>query len=170
MIVIHICSGTTTIVWNSDLGYALEYKILLKFLLTFTQILNRMSKYVTQNYRLLKMRNQNNRLSNTPKALLSLILIILTSCFGLFNKYIHRYRTAFPFFCRKRTYFFNNKIIISPYHFRTIFTSREQCFAYSSVLQDKLSTSSARCHTLSSVSPLYLGHSSMVGPQWGQPL
>ena len=61
-----------------------------------------MSKYVTQNYRNFKMYTQNNRLSDTPKALLSLLLIIVTSCFGLFNKYIHRYRTAFSFFCRKR--------------------------------------------------------------------
>jgi len=56
---------------------------------------------MTQNYRNLKMYNQNNRFSDTPKALLSLYLIILTSCFGLFIKYIHRYRTAFSLFAER---------------------------------------------------------------------
>ena len=46
----------------------------------------------------MKMHDQNDALSDTPKALLSLFLIILTSCFDLSNKYVYRYRTTFSFF------------------------------------------------------------------------
>jgi len=44
------------------------------------------------------MHDQNDALSVTPKAVLSLFLIILTSCFHLSNKYVYRYRTTFSFF------------------------------------------------------------------------
>jgi len=50
----------------------------------------------------MKMHDQNGALSDTPKALLSLFLIILTSCFDISNTYVYRYRTTFSFFCRKR--------------------------------------------------------------------
>jgi len=46
----------------------------------------------------MKMHNQNAALSDTPKALLSLFLIILTGCIDLSNKYVYRYRTTFSFF------------------------------------------------------------------------
>jgi len=46
----------------------------------------------------MKMHDQNDALSDTPKALLSLFLIILISCFDLSNKYVYRYRTTFSFF------------------------------------------------------------------------
>ena len=45
----------------------------------------------------MKMHDQNDALSDTPKALLSLYLIILTSCFDLSNTYVYRYRTTFSF-------------------------------------------------------------------------
>jgi len=50
----------------------------------------------------MKMLDQNAALSNTPKALLSLFLITLTSCIDISNKYVYRYGTTFSFFCRKR--------------------------------------------------------------------
>jgi len=46
----------------------------------------------------MKMHDQNDAQSDTPKALLSLFLIILTSCYDLSNKYVYRYRTTFSFF------------------------------------------------------------------------
>ena len=46
----------------------------------------------------MKMHNQNDALSDTPKSLLSLFLIILTSCFDLSNKYVYRYRITFSLF------------------------------------------------------------------------
>ena len=78
-----------------------------------------MSKYVTQNHRNLQMYNQNNRPSDTLKCLLSLFLLILTSCFGLFNKFVHRYRTAFSLFLQKTQIFLSNEIKKSPYRFVT---------------------------------------------------
>jgi len=45
----------------------------------------------------MKMHDQDDALSGTPKALLSSFLIILTSCFDLSNNYVYRYRTTFSF-------------------------------------------------------------------------
>jgi len=52
-----------------------------------TQVLYIKSKFMTQNYRIMKMFNQTNALSDMPQAL-SLFLDILTCCFDLLNKYI----------------------------------------------------------------------------------
>jgi len=54
---------------------------------------------MTRKYRNMKMHNQNNALLDTPQAVLSLFLDILTCFFDLLNKYINRYWTAF--FCLK---------------------------------------------------------------------
>ena len=53
---------------------------------------------MTLNHKSMKMHDQDDALSDTSKALLSLFLIILTSCFDLSNKYVYRYRTTFFFF------------------------------------------------------------------------
>jgi len=53
---------------------------------------------MTQNNKSMKMHNQNDALADTPKALLSLYLIILTSCCDLSNKHVYRYRTTFSIF------------------------------------------------------------------------
>jgi len=49
----------------------------------------------------MRMNDQNDALSDTLKALLSLFLMIVTSCFDLSNKYVYRYRTTFFFFLQK---------------------------------------------------------------------
>jgi len=54
---------------------------------------------MTQNHKSMTMHDQNDALSDTPKALLSLFLIILTSSFDLSNKYVYRYQTTFSFLC-----------------------------------------------------------------------
>ena len=65
----------------------------------------------------MKMHDQKNTLSDTPKALLSLFLIMLTCCFDLTNKYVYRYRTTFSFFTEKRIDFFKIMKIKNPYCF-----------------------------------------------------
>jgi len=53
----------------------------------------------------MKMLDQNAALSDTPKALRSLFLIILTNCIDLSNKYIYSYRTTFSFFAENAQIF-----------------------------------------------------------------
>ena len=65
----------------------------------------------------MKMFDQNAALSNTPKALLSLFLIILTCCFDLSNKYVYRDRTTFSFFAENAQIFQNSENKKSPYRF-----------------------------------------------------
>jgi len=60
------------------------------------------------------MHDQNDALLDTPKALLSLFLIILTSCFDLSNTYVYRNRTTFSFFLQKTYRIFKLRKIKNP--------------------------------------------------------
>ena len=53
----------------------------------------------------MKMHDQHDALSDTPKALLSLFLIVLTSCIDLSNTYVYRYRTTFSFLQKTHRFF-----------------------------------------------------------------
>jgi len=65
----------------------------------------------------MKMHDQNDALSDTPKALLSLFLIIFTSCFDLSNKYVYRYRTTLSFLQKTHRFLKSNENKKSPYRF-----------------------------------------------------
>ena len=63
------------------------------------------------------MHDQNDALPDTPKALLSLFLLLLTSCFDLSNKYVYRYRTTFTFLQKTHRFVKIMKIKKSPFCF-----------------------------------------------------
>jgi len=65
----------------------------------------------------MKMHDQDDALSDTPKALLSLLLIILTSSFDLSNRHVYRYRTTFSFFIENALIFLKIMKIKNPYLF-----------------------------------------------------
>jgi len=80
-------------------------------------MLNRMSKYLTQITDFLKCAIKKIDFQTRRKLYCLLFLTILTSCFGLINKYIHRYRTACSFLQKTHRFLKNKEIKISPYRF-----------------------------------------------------
>jgi len=64
---------------------------------------------MTQNHKSMKMHKQNDALSDPPKSILSLFLIIFNSCSDFSNKYVYRYRTTVSCFAENTYFFLNNE-------------------------------------------------------------